>query len=48
MANGQIKRSAKKVFVNGEKEISKSLTDGDRVTTAPARCASEQPRRTHG
>ena len=47
--NGQIKRSANKVFVNGEQKFEHPLKDGDRVTIGPWAslrlvCATKPPR----
>src|SRR5437870_2672272 len=44
MANGQIKRSANKVFVNGEARFEHPLKDGDRVTIGASTLRFEQPR----
>src|SRR5438477_6457371 len=43
IANGQIKRSANKVFVNGEQKFEHPLTDGDRVTIGASTIRFEQP-----
>jgi adenylate cyclase len=42
--NGQIKRSANKVFVNGEQKFEHPLKDGDRVTIGASTIRFEQPR----
>ena len=42
--NGQIKRSANKVFVNGEQQFEYKLKDGDRVTIGASTIRFEQPR----
>jgi adenylate cyclase len=42
--NGQIKRSANKVFVNGEQKFEHKLKDGDRVTIGASTIRFEQPR----
>src|SRR6266478_7872452 len=44
MANGQIKRSANKVFVNGEQKFEHPLKDGDRVTIGASTLRFEQAR----
>ncbi|HEY0347697.1 MAG TPA: adenylate/guanylate cyclase domain-containing protein [Pyrinomonadaceae bacterium] len=44
MANGQIKRSANKVFVNGEQKFEHPLKDGDRVTIGASTLRFEQPK----
>jgi adenylate cyclase len=41
--NGQLKRSANKVFVNGEQKFEHSLKDGDRVTIGASTLRFEQP-----
>src|SRR5216110_1442769 len=42
--NGQIKRSANKVFVNGEQKFEHVLKDGDRVTIGASTLRFEQPK----
>jgi adenylate cyclase len=42
--NGQIKRSANKVFVNGEQKFEHPLKDGDRVTIGASTIRFEQPK----
>src|SRR5499427_444277 len=42
--NGQIKRSANKVFVNGEQMFEHLLKDGDRVTIGASTLRFEQPK----
>jgi len=42
--NGQIKRSANKVYVNGEQKFEHQLKDGDRVTIGASTLKFEQPR----
>jgi adenylate cyclase len=42
--NGQIKRSANKVFVNGEQKFEYKLKDGDRVTIGASTIRFEQPK----
>ena len=42
--NGQLKRSANKVFVNGEQKFEHPLKDGDRVTIGASTLRFEQPR----
>lgn len=42
--NGQIKRSANKVFVNGEQKFEHRLRDGDRVTIGASTIRFEQPK----
>src|SRR3954447_24558997 len=42
--NGQMKRSANKVFVNGEQKFEHKLTDGDRVTIGASTIRFEQPK----
>src|SRR5436190_479011 len=42
--NGQIKRSANKVFVNGEQKFEHKLKDGDRVTIGASTIRFEQPK----
>src|SRR5438132_8368785 len=42
--NGQIKRSANKVFVNGEQKFEHQLKDGDRVTIGASTLRFEQPK----
>lgn len=41
--NGQLKRSANKVFVNGEQKFEHSLKDGDRITIGASTIKFEQP-----
>src|SRR6266480_4359393 len=43
MVNGQIKRSANHVFVNGEQRFEHPLKDGDRVTIGASTIRFEQP-----
>src|SRR5712691_4243212 len=43
MVNGQIKRSANHVFVNGEQKFEHPLKDGDRVTIGASTIRFEQP-----
>jgi adenylate cyclase len=43
-ANGQLKRSANKVFVNGEQKFEHKLKDGDRVTIGASTIRFEQPK----
>ena len=43
-ANGQMKRSANKVFVNGEQKFEHKLKDGDRVTIGASTIRFEQPK----
>ncbi len=42
--NGQIKRSANKVYVNGEQKFEHELKDGDRVTIGASTLRFEQPK----
>ena len=42
--NGQIKRSANKVFINGEQKFEHQLNDGDRVTIGASTLRFEQPK----
>jgi adenylate cyclase len=42
-ANGEIRRSANKVYVNGEQKFEHVLTDGDRVTIGASTLRFEQP-----
>src|SRR2546427_9592153 len=44
IVNGQIKRSANKVFVNGEQKFDHPLKDGDRVTIGASTIRFEQPK----
>jgi adenylate cyclase len=44
VVNGQIKRSANKVFVNGEQKFEHPLKDGDRVTIGASTLRFEQPK----
>src|SRR5438105_10914040 len=44
IANGQIKRSANKVFVNGEQKFEHHLKDGDRITIGASTLRFEQPK----
>src|SRR5881394_1522601 len=44
IVNGQIKRSANKVFVNGEQKFEYPLKDGDRVTIGASTLRFEQPK----
>src|SRR5882757_6060494 len=44
MANGQLKRSANKVFVNGEQKFEHLLKDGDRITIGASTLRFEQPK----
>ena len=44
IVNGQIKRSANKVFVNGEQKFDHPLKDGDRVTIGASTLRFEQPK----
>jgi adenylate cyclase len=44
MVNGQIKRSANKVYVNGEQKFEHALKDGDRVTIGASTLRFEQPK----
>jgi adenylate cyclase len=42
--NGQLKRSANKVFVNGEQKFEHLLKDGDRITIGASTLRFEQPK----
>lgn len=42
--NGQLKRSANKIFVNGEQKFEHLLKDGDRITIGASTIRFEQPR----
>jgi adenylate cyclase len=42
--NGEIKRSANKVYVNGEQKFEHALEDGDRVTIGASTLRFEQPK----
>jgi adenylate cyclase len=42
--NGQIKRSANKVYVNGDQKFEHALEDGDRVTIGASTLRFEQPK----
>jgi adenylate cyclase len=44
VVNGQIKRSANKVFVNGEQKFEHLLKDGDRITIGASTLRFEQPK----
>jgi adenylate cyclase len=44
LVNGQIKRSANKVFVNGEQKFDHLLKDGDRITIGASTLRFEQPK----
>ncbi|PYS23585.1 MAG: hypothetical protein DMF72_09325 [Acidobacteria bacterium] len=44
MANGQLKRSANKVFINGEQKFDHKLQNGDRVTIGASTLRFEQPK----
>src|SRR5437870_6997335 len=44
MVNGQLKRSANKVFVNGEQRFEHPLRDGDRITIGASTLRFEQPK----
>lgn len=44
VVNGQIKRSANKVFVNGEQKFEQLLKDGDRITIGASTLRFEQPK----
>src|SRR3954469_16392015 len=44
VVNGQIKRSANKVFINGEQKFEHLLKDGDRVTIGASTLRFEQPK----
>jgi adenylate cyclase len=43
-ANGELRRSANKVYVNGEQEFEHSLKDGDRITIGASTIRFEQPK----
>jgi adenylate cyclase len=43
MINGQLRRSANKVFINGEPRFEQQLTDGDRITIGASTLRFEQP-----
>jgi adenylate cyclase len=43
MINGQLRRSANKVFINGEPRFEQQLKDGDRVTIGASTLRFEQP-----
>ncbi len=42
--NGQLRRSANKVYVNGEQKFEHSLKDGDRITIGASTIRFEQPK----
>src|SRR5436190_8536116 len=42
--NGQIKRSANKVYVNGEQKFEQRLQDGDRITIGASTIRFQQPK----
>jgi adenylate cyclase len=42
--NGQIKRSANKVYINGEQKFEHALKDGDRITIGASTLRFEQPK----
>ena len=44
MVNGQLKRSANKVFINGEQKFDHKLQNGDRVTIGASTLRFEQPK----
>lgn len=44
VVNGEIKRSANKVFVNGEQKFEQLLKDGDRITIGASTLRFEQPK----
>src|SRR6185369_14669606 len=44
LVNGQLKRSANKVFVNGEQKFEHLLKDGDRITIGASTMRFEQPK----
>lgn len=44
MVNGQLKRSANKVYVNGEQKFEHKLKDGDRITIGASSLRFEQPK----
>jgi adenylate cyclase len=44
VVNGQLKRSANKVFVNGEQQFEHLLKDGDRITIGASTLRFEQPK----
>src|SRR5689334_3622861 len=43
MINGQLRRSANKVFINGEPRFEQQLTNGDRITIGASTIRFEQP-----
>lgn len=43
-ANGELRRSANKVYVNGEQKFEHSLKDGDRITIGASTIRFEQPK----
>ncbi len=43
VVNGQIRRSANKVLINGEPKLSQQLKDGDRITIGASSMRFEQP-----
>src|SRR5713101_7752315 len=44
MANGQLKRSANKIYINGEQKFDHVLEDGDRITIGASTLRFEQPK----
>ncbi len=44
VVNGQLKRSANKVYVNGEQKFEHKLKDGDRITIGASSIRFEQPK----
>src|SRR6266542_6135704 len=44
VVNGQVKRSANKVYVNGEQKFEHALRDGDRITIGASTLRFEQPK----
>src|SRR5207253_6494249 len=44
MVNGEIKRSANKIFINGEQKFEHALKNGDRVTIGASTLRFEQPK----
>ena len=44
VVNGQIKRSANKVYINGEQKFEHLLKDGDRITIGASTLRFEQPK----
>jgi adenylate cyclase len=44
LVNGQLKRSANKVYVNGEQKFEHKLRDGDRITIGASSLRFEQPK----